>query len=220
MKLPKSERRVARYWSRYIWNGEDSLETIEKVLKKADSTLDADKKFSLPTVMAELRRQLELKALAELTWPAVTDVDRLSALLQNLRARRIFAAFTYSQDHCAWAEPIAELALAGIITSPAYCVCSLCSLRDISKPVTLGLRCNLVGHDSMEELAVLTDFIEGVVQSHGFTTSRDPVAFNTIMIEGIQWRRRGQGPLELSFPADVERRKSLPAKPWGQLPPE
>ena len=203
---------------RWVWTGEMDYNDILDELKwlNADDYEFEDQPLRPEVVMPEVARQIDMKEAEELTWPATTDVDRISNAFAELRSKRVHAAFSYWNTHEAQKEPITRLLATGTMTSPAYCACFINRIRNIRKRVRLRVRCNIAAEETFtSEWEDLVSFVDKTLIAHGLRTSRQDSLPSRIEIRHVDWKKRGQGPLKLSFLKDIERMDAQKVRVWG-----
>jgi hypothetical protein len=175
-----------RVWSGYCERVDVFIGIMYQGEDKMVSTLD------LGWVRSQIDKEFRRKQTAELTWPDVTDCDRLDIAFAELRSHGITALQNAGRDPSeAFArveEHFTDSCYDGV-SHTAYCWFTEKDVETALESGRLGIGYGTVHPDGLHRLEIGRS-VARVLRGHGFTVRWDEDPGLPIMVEGIQWQRR------------------------------
>lgn len=175
-----------RVWSGYCDRVEVFIEVTYQGKERMVLPLD------LGWVHSQIDKEFRRKQTAELTWPDVTDCDRLDIAFAELRSHGITAlqnagrdaseAFTRVEEH--FTDSCYDE-----VSHTAYCWFTEKDVETALESGCLGIGYGTVHPDGLHRLEIARS-VARVLRGHGFTVRWDEDPGLPIMVEGIQWQRR------------------------------
>jgi hypothetical protein len=178
----------------------------ENTLQSEVENLNDGPPFAKEAVLSRCQHLFEEKKAAELSWPEVTDVDRLISAFSSLRKngmccyfaefeddfdnpRLITIALTDRLDRILTCDDPASLRLPIGNTPTAVCVCPLEGI-DVDEHSEVDIRYFLLGDGGQDDWDGLGDRIADELARCGLSAHVDWEA-ETVRITNVDWKKRG-----------------------------
>jgi hypothetical protein len=175
-----------------VWSGCHDTDEIVEIIDEAifePGEIDPD------WLRAQIEEEFRRKGVAEATWPAVTDNDRLDRVFESLEGQGILAlqnaGYTQSDGLSDVAQFYHE---AGGEQSGIQGYCFYHG-QDLERVMASGVLWLAFGHVSGEDDKGIEigQRIKREFEAAGFTVEWDGSVNTRLLVKGIKWMKRGRG---------------------------